>query len=236
MAFVIRPINGLKTKGPAKSVMCPRHLGRQIQQALGQPWRSILHAACCLGTILIVLIDIRNSDGRDLYTVEVDEKQRPAKVRPPEGHDGPDVYLEWDRALDDRQCLRRCPVCGCWDLHLEKTVPQLTLFVVVLGVAVILLAVLDMGPLLVRTTAALMVLLLLGDLAIRFLLPATVRCYLCHSRFHRAAVPRWMAPWHPAIAERYEGVVRSSMTPTRSQAAPPARRATDNAKETSASR
>lgn len=163
-----------------------------------------------LARIKRVLIDIRNPEGQELYTAEVDVKQRPTKVRPPQGQDGPEVYLEWDRALDDRKCLRRCPVCGCWDLHIEKPVPHLTPFVVVLGMAVIFMAVLDMAPVLIRATAGLMVVIGVIELVVRFALPTTLRCYQCRSQFHKAPVPRGMRPWQPAVAERYKGVVRSS--------------------------
>jgi hypothetical protein len=85
-------------------------------------------------------LEPRDSSGRRLPRIEIDERARPPRVQIPPT--GADLFLRWDEALDDSAALRRCVVCGCTELYVRKNLPQVTPFILVLafsGVAVALL-------------------------------------------------------------------------------------------------
>jgi len=150
-------------------------------------------------------IELRDSKGRRLSRVEVDERARPARVqvqapgaRPPAT--GLDLYPRWDEALDDAAALRRCVVCGCPDLYVRKNLPQVTPFILVLAFSGVAVAALGYAtnPVVNGALAALLVV----DVLTLVLARRQLVCYGCGTVYHRVRIARYMRPWDRAVAER----------------------------------
>ena len=143
-------------------------------------------------------IELRDSNGRRLSRVEIDERVRPARV--PVAETGQDLFLRWDEAIDDASALRKCVVCGCGDLYARKNLPQVTPFVVVLalsGAAVALLGYAN-NPLVVALLAALLVV----DVVTLILARRQLVCYGCGAVYWALRIARYHRPWDRAVAER----------------------------------
>jgi hypothetical protein len=150
-------------------------------------------------------IELRDSKGRRLSRVEVDERARPARVQVPVSAgrpdaSGQDLYPRWDEALDDAAALRRCVVCGCPDLYVRKNLPQVTPFILVLAFSGVAVAALGYAtnPLVNGALAALLVV----DVLTLALARRQLVCYGCGAIFHRVRIARYMRPWDRAVAER----------------------------------
>lgn len=150
-------------------------------------------------------IELRDSKGRRLSRVEVDERARPARIQvtAPGGRGdgaGQDLYPRWDEALDDAAALRRCVVCGCTDLYVRKSLPQVTPFILVLAFSGVAVAALGYAtnPLVNGALAALLVV----DVLTLALARRQLVCYGCGAIFHRVRIARYMRPWDRAVAER----------------------------------
>jgi hypothetical protein len=161
-------------------------------------------------------IDLRNLQREPLFSVDVDLTAPPTLVQPPDdeaGHTERGIALDWDRAIDDEGHLRRCPVCGCPDLHRRKSLPRITAFVIVVVAAIAAMALAGIA----EYAAALVVLLVLGsvDLAIYWLAQPMLVCYRCHSSFTGAPPGRHHEPWNRETAAQYE-----APEPTEGETAP----------------
>lgn len=156
-----------------------------------------------------VRISIRDDRGRRLPAVQVDAAHPPSVLHAPAAAAGnrgaggatTEVFLNWDRALDDKGCLRRCPVCGCEDFFARKSLPQVTGLVVLVLAAVT--AIVFLGPHVLL--AGLLVLALVAglDLAIRFFARWRLVCYGCRAEFLDTVVDRHHPRWNMALAEKY---------------------------------
>lgn len=112
-----------------------------------------------------------------------------------------ELFLNWDRALDDRGCLRRCPACGCDELFARRSIPQITglVAVVLVGVAAIVflrLRVVVAGLLVLALVAAM-------DVAIRLFAGWRLVCYGCGAEFSDLPIDRRHPRWDMAVAEKY---------------------------------
>jgi len=150
-----------------------------------------------------VRIDIRNLARKRLFTVEVDASRPPTVVKgPADSHaEGQEVFLNWDRAMDDEGHLRRCPICGCRELFVRKDFPQLTGFAVVAmaaGMALYLFAV-DLFFWAFGLMAAIVVL----DVIIFFFTGRCLVCYRCRSEFRDLPIRKDHPGWDLAIGEKY---------------------------------
>ena len=145
-------------------------------------------------------IDVRDQDRRWLFDVEVDPLRPPAIVRGP-GAKPAEVYLKWDQALDDRQQLRRCPVCGCRELFVRKDFPQLLglLLVVATASGAILLFLLNRAKWAYGLLAAMVV----ADVVLSLAAGRCLVCYRCRSEFRGIEIPRDQAGWDLAIGDKY---------------------------------
>lgn len=153
-------------------------------------------------------IDLRNPKRQKLFTVEVDPSSPPTVVRgeraggngsPGTGHA---IHLDWDRAIDDEQHLRRCPACGCHDLYVRHEFPRLTAFVMIALAAVIAIAMLGLGQL----SYALIVLGAVGlvDAGVYLFFSGKVMvCYRCRSEYRDMPIGRGARPWESAMDEQY---------------------------------
>lgn len=154
-------------------------------------------------------IDLRNTQRQKLFTVEVDLSSPPTVVRG-SVEDGPDgqrgkpqaVHLNWDRAIDDEQHLRRCPACGCEDLYARQVFPRLTAFVLIALAAVVAIVMLGLGDL----RYALIVFGVIGliDAAVYlFYSDKMLVCYRCHSEYRGLPIGREAKSWRAELEERY---------------------------------
>lgn len=154
-------------------------------------------------------IDLRNSARQKLFTVDVDLSNPPTVVR---GviEDGPEevrgkqqaVHLDWDRAVDDEQHLRRCPACGCEDLYARQVFPRLTAFVMIALAAVVAIVMLGLSEL----HYALIVLGVVGlvDVGVYLFYSGKVLvCYKCHSEYRDLPIGREARAWRAEMEERY---------------------------------
>ncbi|MCH8152020.1 MAG: hypothetical protein IH830_06565 [Planctomycetes bacterium] len=144
-------------------------------------------------------IEVRDASRRRIGRIEVDPARRPTRVNI-EGTDR-EVFLDWDRALDDARHLRRCVVCGCSELFRAKAFPQVTSFVVVLAFAGAVVGALGYAttpPILVA-----MVVVLAADVVILLLARQRLVCHRCRSSYHGLPVARYHRAWDRAVAERH---------------------------------
>ena len=145
-------------------------------------------------------IELRDERRERLFAVDVDISDPPAIVHAPDGQ-GQAVHLDWDRALDDEQHLRHCPVCGCPELFARKTLPQLTAFAVVVLAAIVSMVLYGIG----QPGAALAVFLVVVaiDAAIYLFTQRALICYRCRSRFTGMPIRRDHPGWDKALGEQY---------------------------------
>ncbi len=148
-------------------------------------------------------IELRNLAGKRLGHIEADASLRPARVPLVPTSTRPlraDVFLRWDEALDDAGSLRKCVVCGCDELYVRKNMPQVTPFIILLAFIGALVAALGLAN--HPATVALLILLLVVDVATLFVARRHLHCYRCRSTFLGAHIARYMRPWDRTIAER----------------------------------
>jgi hypothetical protein len=143
-------------------------------------------------------LEPRDSSGRRLPRIEIDERARPPRVQIPPT--GADLFLRWDEALDDAGALRRCVVCACPELYARKSLPQVTPFVVVLALSGAVVAVLGYAndPVVFALLAA----LLAVDVLTLVLARRQLVCYGCGALYERLRIARYHRRWDRAVAER----------------------------------
>lgn len=142
-------------------------------------------------------IELRDSNGRRLTRVEIDERARPARVEIPGGQA---LFPRWDEAIDDSGALRRCVVCGCDQMYRRKNFPQVTPLIIVLafsGAAATILG-LVRNPLIFVGLAALLAL----DVAVLILGRTRLNCYGCGAVYGDLRIARYHQQWDRAIADR----------------------------------
>lgn len=155
-------------------------------------------------------IEPRDASRRRLPRVEVDEGARPATVAlarderaragDPADAAPPALFLRWEEALDDARALRRCVVCGCDDLYVRKSLPQVTPFIVVLAFAGTAVALLGYAA--SPVAYALLAVLLVVDVATLFLAERQLVCYACGATYTRLRIARYHRRWDRSVAER----------------------------------
>jgi len=149
-----------------------------------------------------VRIDIFDQAKQARFTVHVDPAAPPAIVRLPDPA-GTAMSLNWDRALDDEQHLRHCPVCNCPALYARKQMPQVTMFALLILAALFAIVIFGFGE---AVLAAIALGLILGiDLMIFLFAQRMLVCYRCGSEFRGMPIQRKHAGWDPQVAARYRG-------------------------------
>ena len=143
-----------------------------------------------------MLVKLRQ-DGQKVEHFVVDLDQRPAKVQLEES--GDDVFLEWNSTVDDSGCLRKCVLCR-GNVYRERTMPQITGFVIVLafivGVAVLLGAVTTWAMLIAMATV------LILDIAILLFSFTRLVCYKCGTRYSQLEIAKYHQKWEPSKSKR----------------------------------
>lgn len=145
---------------------------------------------------------LRDNPATPPVRIEVDLRHPPSVVRP-QHHPGlpHPLSLDWDRAVDDHQHLRRCPVCGCEDLYARKAVPHVTGFLLVILAALVAMVLFGFGQVVLATVAMVSVLAL--DVLILLIARRFLVCYRCGTQFRKLAVPRHHGRWEATTAERH---------------------------------
>ena len=142
---------------------------------------------------------LRDLDGRDLGTASADPSSRPPRVTA-EARDGRrrDVYLDWERALDDAGCLRKCVACGCGRLYRRRTPVWFSPFALVLAAAGVVAAAMGLSsnPLVLAALVA----LVLVDVAVIAFVPTRLVCYRCGTSYTGARASRAHGRWDPRVA------------------------------------
>jgi hypothetical protein len=157
-----------------------------------------------------VRIDLRDKKRQRLFRVEVDAKDRPTVVRPPDDA-GREVYLDWDQAFDDEGYLRRCPACGCRELFVRKDFPQVTGFVIVLVAAAAAMALFGMEQ--VIAAVGVLAAVVLIDAVIFFFTGKCLVCYRCRTEFRDLPIRPRHPGWELAVGEKYRHETQSPQSP-----------------------
>lgn len=142
---------------------------------------------------------IRERDGAEVGTAVADPASRPPRVTAT-ARDGSrrDVFLDWERALDDAGCLRKCVHCGCERLYRRRTPVWFSPFALVLAAAGVVAAV--MGHSSDPLVLGILVALVLVDVAVLVFVPTRLVCYRCGTSYRGARVARMHRAWDPRIA------------------------------------
>lgn len=122
-------------------------------------------------------------------------------LRPPGDGAGDEVFLKWERVIDDRGHLRCCPVCGCRDIFVRKDFPQALGFTVVLVAG--LLAMILFGLNQVIWGGLLLAGVVLIDVVAYLFVPKCLVCYRCRSEFRDTPIAEGQKPWDLSIGEKY---------------------------------
>ncbi len=143
-------------------------------------------------------IELHDENRERIGRIEVDPTLRPTRVSIV--NSDREVFLNWDIALDDAGCLRRCVACSCTDLFREKTFPQITILVVALAFAGAVVSALGLvnTPLLIA-----MCVVLALDIAILVVSRRRLVCYRCRTAYHGLPIARYHRRWDPSTAQRY---------------------------------
>jgi hypothetical protein len=142
-------------------------------------------------------IELRGPSRKWIGRILVDPTQRPTRVQL---EDGTEIFLRWDRALDDAGQLRRCVACDCPALFREKAFPQITGFVVVLAFAGAVVGALGYAT--TPPVLAAMALVLTLDVMIFFVSRKRLVCYRCRTSYHDLPIARYHAAWDRPTADR----------------------------------
>jgi hypothetical protein len=150
-------------------------------------------------------------DRRMLGRVSIEPGERPPVVRLAGDDAAPELFLDWEGALDDAGRLRRCPVCGGANLFRQRSIPAVTPFVIVLAFAGMVLALLgyaDDPRVLLGLVAV-----LLTDIALLLLARTSLVCYRCRSRFRGMPIARQHRRWDSEVASRPENLPEAASRP-----------------------
>lgn len=133
---------------------------------------------------------LRSLEGELLGEVAIESIQSPPRVTTDTGRD---VFLDWERALDDNGRLRRCVSCGSEHLYRRRRFPQVTGFVVVLAIALGLVSALGLatGPLIL----AALIVLGIADIVILIVASQSLDCYQCRSSYRDLDIATYHRPW-----------------------------------------
>lgn len=161
-------------------------------------------------------IELCDESRKRIGRIEVDPELRPTRASIVSSENGgKEVFLDWETALDDAGCLRRCIACGCDDLFRAKAFPQVTGVVVVLAFAGAVVGALGFAT---PPILGMMVLVLVADLAILLFSKQRLICHRCRSRYLGLPIARYHRRWDRSIADKH-----TQSTKEQEQTLPPIR-------------
>ncbi len=147
---------------------------------------------------------VRQLDLRHARLVEVDPAHPPKLVRV-QAKDGRvyEHYLDWDQTLDDRQHLRKCPVCGCRELFRMRGVRPLSAGVVLLVCAAASMLLYGLGGAPLGLVLGALGTLVVTNVFLYFFGPRRLGCYRCGSECLGVPISPQQEEWDPGVAEAY---------------------------------
>ena len=152
-------------------------------------------------------IELRDELRRPVGIVDVDPTNRPSRAQL-SGQER-EVFLDWDTALDDASCLRRCLSCGCTDLFREKAFPPIMGGLVILNYGGLLAGIFGYAESMI--VQGIMIILLLTGLVVLMKSRMRLVCYHCRTAHYDIPLARYHRSWDRAIADRHPG--RASPVP-----------------------
>lgn len=148
-----------------------------------------------------MLIRLRDTDRRPLGHATVDAEARPPRVTT-ESRDGAprEVFLDWERALDDDGRLRACVACGSPSLYRRKAPLWFTPFALLLAAGGLVLAITGHSshPAVLGALVALLVI----DLVVLMVVPTRLVCYRCGTDYSGLPIAPHHGRWDPRAAAR----------------------------------
>ena len=154
------------------------------------------------------------------FTFYVDPEHPPSIIRADDGR-GPAISLDWNQAVDDAGHLRHCPVCGCDDLYIRRTVPRLALFIGVVGAAFGAAVGYGVGDRLLGISVLTVVLVL--DLVIAAVAERMLVCYRCRARFRGVPFRKRHRRWDANVQRHHENSTGSERADAHSASPAPTR-------------
>lgn len=152
-------------------------------------------------------IDLRQPGNPHVRCLTVDPDNPPALVRAPDAEGVEhELYLDWDRTLDDEGYLRHCPVCGCAELFRMRGVPLLNGFVVVLVFGLLELALYGLAGAPLGLVLGALAAVTVANVLIYFFSPSRLGCYGCGSEYRAVPIASRHAPWDSSQARKYRRV------------------------------
>jgi hypothetical protein len=145
-----------------------------------------------------VRLQLNNRQRQPVLSAEVDRKKPPPVLK---AEDGSEIYLHWDRALDDQGYLRQCPACGCRELFVRKDFSQ-TVGLLIVVFTIVVAGVLFVVRRVVLAFAVLAVVALVDFLAFA-LTGRRLVCYACRSEFRDLPIRKDHPAWDLAVGEKY---------------------------------
>jgi hypothetical protein len=112
-----------------------------------------------------------------------------------------EMFLNWDRVLDDKGHLRRCPVCGCEEFYRCKGFPRLAALGALVFAGVLATALLGLRAVIAGVIVLAVVLAL--DLLIVVFARWRLVCYGCRTEFSDVPMNVTPARWDSGIAEKH---------------------------------
>ncbi len=152
-------------------------------------------------------IELRDVFRRHMGIVEVDPTIRPSRARL--SGEEREVFLNWDTALDDASCLRRCLSCGCTDLFREKAFPPIMVVLVILNYAGLLLGIFGFAESIM--VQFIMIILLMTGLVVLLRSRMRLVCYHCRTAHYDLPLARYHRSWDRAIADRHPALDSSRL-------------------------
>ena len=159
-----------------------------------------------------MIVDVRTTGGERLGRVEIDPTTRPVRVRPEPAER--DIFLDWDGAIDDAGPLRNCVMCDHGRLYRSRNLPQVTPFVILLAFAGATLGLLGYADR--PVILALLVVLLVVDVAMLVFGRTRLVCYRCGSVYNDLPIARYHQRWEPSVADRESTATEDPPSPPES--------------------
>jgi hypothetical protein len=153
-------------------------------------------------------VTARATDRSRLGDAEVSLDERPARLRLGKAGQERELFLDWERAIDDGGHLRKCILCGCDTLYRSRSMPRLTVIVVVLALSVVAVGLAGYGT--PPTLVAALVVVTAIDVVVWLRSEWRLTCYRCRSTFRGMPLARYHRSWDARTQRRIDGANQPS--------------------------
>ncbi len=147
-------------------------------------------------------ITLRTKDSQQRVIIQTpDDAVPPAMIKFP-GEPSHQIALDWSGAVDDEKCLKRCPVCGCKDMYVSNSFPQITALVSI-ALAAVFCLVMIYHKWIIPAIVVSVVVILVDVLIYLFKKPALI-CYDCQTEYRSLPISKHHGRWEQGLGERYK--------------------------------